>query len=187
MRLLPRSPYVTALLAAGALVVTAWVNQGRYDTVGPGSPAPDFTAFRLDGSEVRLDDYRGRVILLNIWATWCPPCREEMPSMERLYRHFQNQGEAFEILAVSIDKAPGEKDAAGNVGGDLRTFAEEFGLTFTILHDPSGAIQRIYQTTGVPESFLIDRSGTIVRRLAGATNWDTEAYRDLIHRLLEGP
>lgn len=106
--------------------------------------------------------------------------------MERLYRYFQEQGSDFEILAVSIDKAQGQADAVGHEGGDLLAFVEEFDLTFTILHNPSGDIQRTYQTTGVPESFIIARDGTIYHHLAGATNWDTPKYRELIQRLLDG-
>lgn len=162
----------------------AWAGQGRMDAVLPGSPAPSFVATTLDGEKANLEDYRGRVVLLNIWATWCPPCREEMPSMERLYRTFKDRGASFEIVAVSIDAAPGAKDAAGNIGGDLRSFVDEFGLTFTILHDPSGRIQRTYRTTGVPESFIITADGTIFRRLVGAVEWDAPEWKATIQRLL---
>lgn len=184
MRILPRSPYALAALGAAAVVLLAWAGQGRYGAVLPGSPAPDFTATTLDGEKATLETYRGRVVLLNIWATWCPPCREEMPSMERLYRTFNERGAPFEIVAVSIDAAPGTKDAAGNVGGNLRTFVDEFGLTFTILHDPSGRIQRTYRSTGVPESFLITADGMIFRRLVGAVEWDTPEWEATIQRLL---
>lgn len=104
--------------------------------------------------------------------------------MERLYRTFKDRGASFEIVAVSIDAAPGAKDTAGNVGGDLRAFVEEFGLTFTILHDPSGRIQRTYRTTGVPESFIITADGTIFRRLVGAVEWDAPEWEATIQRLL---
>lgn len=184
MKILPRSPYAWAALGAGAVVVLAWAGQGRMDAVLPGSPAPSFAATTLDGERATLEDYRGHVVLLNIWATWCPPCREEMPSMERLYRTFKDRGASFEIVAVSIDAAPGAKDTAGNVGGDLRAFVEEFGLTFTILHDPSGRIQRTYRTTGVPESFIITADGTIFRRLVGAVEWDAPEWEATIQRLL---
>lgn len=105
--------------------------------------------------------------------------------METLYRDFH--GTDFEILAVSVDAAPGETDVQGRQGvskARLEAFAREYDLTFPILHDPSGDIQRVYQTTGVPESFLVDRDGVIVRRVAGATSWDHPNYRDLIQRLL---
>ena len=105
--------------------------------------------------------------------------------MERLYRQLDDDD--FEILAVSVDAAPGERDERGNPGASKRKladFAEEYDLTFPILHDPSGDIQELYQTTGVPESFLVDRDGVIVKRIAGATIWDHENYRELVSRLL---
>jgi cytochrome oxidase Cu insertion factor (SCO1/SenC/PrrC family) len=106
-----------------------------------------------------------------------------MPSVERLYRRLQEQGVPFEVVAVSIDARTGDKDVAGNVGGDLAAFVEAFELTFTVLHDPSGRIQRTYQTTGVPESFLIAREGTVYRRLVGAVEWDTPEWEEAITRL----
>jgi hypothetical protein len=104
--------------------------------------------------------------------------------MERLFRHFQDEGAPFEILAVTIDAKEGEKDSLRNPGGDLAGFARTHDLTVTILPDPSGKIQPTYQTTGVPESFLIGKDGIIYRRVAGAADWDAEGYRELIERLL---
>lgn len=183
MGVIPRSPYVIAILGVAVVLGLAWTGRSRYRLIGPGTPAPSFTASTLSGDTATLEDYPDRVILLNIWATWCPPCREEMPSMERLYRRLKERGVPFEILAVSIDAAQGESDALGNQGGDLQAFAKEFDLTFTILHDPSGRIQRIYRTTGVPESFLIGRDGIIFRRLVGAVEWDTPEWDGTIRRL----
>lgn len=173
-----------ALAGVSLVVAAAWATRGLRRPVVPGSLAPSFTAFTLNGDTVGLEDYSGNVILLNIWATWCPPCQEEMPSMERLYRYFKVKDSPFVVLAVSIDAERGEKDVRGNEGGNLAAFAQEHDLTFTILHDPSGGIQRIYQTTGVPESFLIGRDGIIYRRVAGATDWDDGGYRELVDRLL---
>lgn len=186
MRILPRSPYALAVIGAALVVVLAWTGRGRYQMVGPGVSAPSFTATTLGGDTVTLEGYADHVILLNVWATWCPPCREEMPSMERLYRRLKARGAPFEILAVSIDAPLGTRDAVGNVGGDLRAFAEEYGLTFTILHDPTGRIQRIYQTTGVPESFVIDRNGVIYRRVVGSVDWDAPEWDVAITRLVGG-
>lgn len=180
-----RLPYVVATLFMGLVVVAAWVGRDRFRPVMAGEPAPAFEVADLQGEPVALDDYRGKVVLVNIWATWCAPCREEMPSMERLYRELDD--EDFEILAVSVDAAPGETDTRGNPGASkqkLAEFAAEYELTFPILHDPSGKIQGVYQTTGVPESFLVDRDGVIVKRIAGATIWDHENYRTLVSRLL---
>lgn len=179
-----RSPYLWAALSLGVLVLVAWMGRGHYRPVTTGGPAPDFTVTNLEGATVELSDYAGKVVLLNIWATWCAPCLEEMPSMQRLYEALQ--GEDFEILAVSIDAPLGQRDPFGRPGGDLEEFADNLGLTFTILHNPSGDIQRTYQTTGVPESFVIGRDGIIYKKVAGGTQWDAEVNEALVRRLLAG-
>ena len=177
-----QSPYFWALVAAVTVVVVAWVGRERYRPITTGTPAPDFTALDMQGREARLSDYRGKVVLLNVWATWCPPCREEMPSMQRLFEALA--GTDFVILAVSIDAREGEKDPFGRDGGDLAAFAKEMGLTFTILHDAEGRIQGTYQTTGVPETFLIGRDGLIYKKVAGGTAWDAPENQQLVRRLL---
>jgi peroxiredoxin len=142
-----------------------------------GSRAPDFhvTDLRAEGQRpVTLADYRGKVILLNIWATWCEPCRVEMPSLERLHKHFA--GTDFHVVAVSVDIEGPEK---------VMAFVNSLGLSFDILHDPSRAIEGVYQTTGVPESFVIDRDGVIVKKVIGATEWDGPVNTSLIRRLLD--
>ena len=182
-----RSPYFWAIVAGVVLVIVAWVGRANYRPVITGSEAPVFSATTLDGRSVSLADYADKVVLVNIWATWCEPCRTEMPSMQRLYGSVRDEGgEGFEILAVSIDAPLGQRDVAGRLGGDLRAFADEFGLTFPILHDPSGNIQRLYQTTGVPESFVIGRDGLIYKKVAGPTEWDLPVNQELVRRLLEG-
>ena len=183
-----RSPYFWAIIAGVTLVLVAWMGRESYRPVITGSVAPSFSATTLHGKSVTLADYADKVVLVNIWATWCLPCREEMPSMQRLYEALEASGESegFEILAVSIDAAMGQKDAAGRDGGDLQAFADEYGLTFPILHDPAGDIQRIYQTTGVPESFVIGKDGLIYRKVAGPTEWDLPVNQQLVRRLLGG-
>jgi len=177
-----KSPYLWAVVAVVAVVVVAWVGRENYQPIITGAAAPDFTVTNLAGETVRLSDYRGKVVLVNIWATWCAPCRQEMPSMQRLYEALE--GTDFEILAVSIDAQAGQEDAFGRPGGDLRAFAEEMGLTFPILHDPEARIERTYQTTGVPETFLIGRDGLIYKKVAGGTEWDAAVNQDLVRRLL---
>ena len=143
--------------------------------VGTGSPAPDFHAIDLHTARpARLADYRGKVLLLNLWATWCQPCRIEMPAMERLSRRFT--GTDFHVVAVSVDKDDSTV---------VDAFAKQLGLTFDILHDQSGKIQDLYQTTGVPESFVIDRHGIIVKKVIGAVEWDSPVNDVLIRRLLD--
>ena len=165
------------------LIGIGWTVRDRFLPVEVGTQAPDFPARDLSGQPVRLTDLRGEVVLLNIWATWCPPCIEEMPSMQRLYDDLEPRG--LRVVAVSIDATPGMTNLTGRQGGDVAGFVERMGLTFDIWHDPAGDIQRIYRTTGVPESFLIDRNGTIIKKVIGATEWDSEANVELIVRLLE--
>ena len=178
-------PYAYALVGVALLIGLAWTFQDRIPPVTIGTVAPDFEVNDLDGGLVRLSDHSGDVVLVNIWATWCLPCLQEMPSMERLYQKIG--GDGFEILAVSIDAEAGLFGLDGNVGGDIREFAESLGLTFPILHDPSGEIERLYRTTGVPETFLIGRDGIIYKKVAGGTEWDAAQHKELIQRLLAAP
>jgi peroxiredoxin len=178
-----RSPYLWAIVGVATVVLVAWLGRENYRPVITGSDAPDFAYASIDGEEVRLSDFRGeKVVLVNVWATWCGPCVVEMPSMQRLYDSLE--GEDFEILAVSIDAPSGQLDIAGRPGGDLREFTEELELTFPILHDPDGGIQRLYQTTGVPESFIVGKDGVIYKKVAGPTEWDASVNEDLVRRLL---
>lgn len=146
------------------------------DLLEVGSRAPDFHAVDLvTGRATTLADYKGKVLLLNIWATWCQPCRVEMPAIERLHKTLG--GPDFQVVSVSID-----------VEGDsvVSAYARQLGLTFQILHNQSGDIQQIYQTTGVPESFVIDRDGIIVKKVIGAAEWDGPVNTTLIQRLTHG-
>ncbi|NIS65090.1 MAG: redoxin domain-containing protein [Gemmatimonadales bacterium] len=145
--------------------------------VAPGRDAPALEAIDVrTGDTVRLADFRGHVVLLNVWATWCKPCEQEMPSMQRLHEALFDQG--LRIVAVSIDRSSSQK---------VLDWVEQRGLTFTVLHDPAGRIERIYQTTGVPESFIIDDQGVIVKREIGAREWDTPVQLRLFRQLLRSP
>ena len=177
-----RLPYLLVVLGLAVVVLMAWVKRDHFTPVGPGMPAPQFQAQDRDGNPVNLATYGDQVVLLNVWATWCPPCVKEMPSMQRLYEELADDD--FEIVAVSVDAPSGQRDAAGNPGGNVWQFADSLGLTFPIVHDPEGRIQRQYQTTGVPESFVIGRDGVIYRKVAGATEWDAPQYVEFIRRLL---
>jgi peroxiredoxin len=182
-----RSPYLWLLLGVALVVGYAYTARDRYRRAAilAGAEAPEFTFPSLERGQVSLSDYEGQVVLMNIWATWCGPCREEMPSMQRLYEAFE--GEDFEILAVSVDAPFGEVDPqSGYAGGDLAAFAHEYDLTFPILHDAAGGIRQTYQTTGVPETFVITRDGVIFKKWAGPTEWDLPVNRELIRRLLDG-
>jgi len=138
------------------------------------SKAPDFTAIDVVTRDtVRMEQYRGDVVLLNVWATWCGPCVAEMPSMQRLYDELGPEG--LKVVAVSVDRA--ESD-------EVQQWIEERGLSFDVLHDQPAVIERIYNTTGVPESFVIDREGIIVKRIIGPVQWDHPTQVALIRRLL---
>ena len=183
---------VVAALGAALFAATRLMHEELFP-ISVGSEAPAFDALPLlepvypSGAETTfasrpaaatrprtLDDYAGDVILLNIWATWCGPCRDEMPAIERLHRAFGPRG--LRVLAVSIDGKGDEQT--------IRSFVREYGLTFEILHDPEGDIQRTYRTTGVPETFVIARDGTIRKKTIGAADWSSEGNRALVAQLL---
>ena len=167
---------VVAVLLGGAVALATYGPDVQRVEVG--ARAPDFRAVDLaTGDSVSLrEHYRGAVTLVNIWATWCVPCRVEMPAMEKAYQSLAPRG--FKIAAVSIDEGSPE---------DVQAFARELGLSFDILQDRSTKVQQIYQTTGVPESFLLNRQGVIVKRVIGAQDWGSAVNRALIERLLDEP
>jgi peroxiredoxin len=144
--------------------------------VAVGSDAPAMSAVTLDGTKrvKSLADYKGKVVVLNVWATWCEPCRVEMPSLEKLHREFGPQG--LSVVAVSVDDAGTESR--------IRDFAKEYNLSFEILHDPTRKTTANYQITGFPETFVIARDGTIRKKVIGAADWSSEGNRALIRELL---
>lgn len=123
-----------------------------------GQKAPDFKLETLDGKTVQLSDLQGKRVMLNFWATWCPPCKAEMPAMEKLY---QEAGDDFEIIAVNIDT---KNDVAG--------FVNDMGLTFPILLDKTEQVMKTYQILSIPTSYFIDRSGVIQHKFIGAMPFD---------------
>ena len=172
---LARCWVVAALLALAAGGVHAADPFGALDVERPRQrvAAPDFRLPTLDGNEVRLSQYRGKVILLNFWATWCRPCREEMPSLQKLWAQFR--GQDFVILAVAADR------------GNPRTvarFAAELNLDFPILLDPAGEVRRHYEVYGLPMTYLIGRDGRISGRAPASRDWHSPAARALIEQLL---
>ncbi len=162
---------VLGLVAFGAtIVLLAQSVDAPY--VDAGVEAPAFLLPRLDGEgSLALESLRGRVVLLNFWATWCKPCEDEMPSMERLYQRLE--GEPFELVAVSVDTPDAPVD-------DFRT---RYSLTFPILLDPAKSSSLAYQTTRFPESFLVGADGVVVERYIGPRTWDAPEYERRIRQL----
>lgn len=137
--------------------------------------AYSFTLSDVNGTQLRLRDLRGKIVFLNIWATWCAPCRQEMPSIERLHQHFK--GQDFTVLAVSVDMAETEV---------VRAFVEKHAYTFTVLHDPQGDIMDWFRVRLIPVTYLIDRSGKIVGKAVGVRDWTDEDTIRVIDVLVRG-
>jgi peroxiredoxin len=155
-------------LIAGAAVFIGLPPQAVRSDAGPGgptgtpapapvvgAPAPDFTLLALTGEEVTLSDLRGRVVLVNFWATWCGPCRLEMPHIQKKYAGTEGQG--LTVLAINMDEA----------ASDVSAFADELGLTFPILMDAGNAVTTLYRVRGFPTTFFINRDGMIDRQHIG--------------------
>lgn len=135
--------------------------------------APPFVLEDLNGKKRNLIDYSGKVILLNFWATWCGPCIEEMPSLEKLYNIFKDKG--FVVLAVSIDQ--------GGINV-VKNFVKENNLTFPVLLDVNHEIWKKYNVTGIPASFLISHKGIIKGYGIGSREWDNDTATELVRTLI---
>ena len=165
---------MATIVVLSLILVLGTAAPGTAQTLDIGQPAPEVALTDLAGSTHRLSGYRGKAVLLNFWATWCVPCRTEMPSMERAYRLLKGQG--LVVLAVSLD-------AGGRAPVDA--FVKELGLTFPALLDPDGESSRTYRVFGLPTSFLIDRNGRLSAREIGARDWDSGDTRKKLESLLK--
>lgn len=140
-------------------------------------PAPDFSLPTLSGdSTLHLSDFRGRLVLLTFWATWCAPCREEMPAMQSLWKRYQDQG--FSLLAVNIEI---------NNQKQVRRFVKKYMLDFPILLDRETTVRKRYEIEGLPTSYLIDRQGRFLGKIVGNQPWQSEAAQHMISTLLKTP
>ena len=140
----------------------------------PAKEAPDFQARTPDDHLLRLADYKGKVVFLNFWATWCEPCREEMPGMERLHRAYKDRG--LVVLAVSLDSQGASV---------VNPFVRKLGLTFSVALDPKMAVRERYGVWAVPSTFIIDRAGKRVLFANGSREWDSKAAHALMESLLK--
>jgi peroxiredoxin len=169
-----RSRLLSAALAFGALAVFVSCNRDPGPQVG--APAPDFELPDLEGKAHSLADLRGRVVVLNFWATWCPPCIDEMPSLQRLHRALADRGIA--VVAVSVDER----------FSDVGAFVRKFQLTFTVLHDDGKKVSRKYRTFMYPETYILDREGVLKSKVVGPRDWAAPTViRDMVELLKDEP
>jgi len=137
--------------------------------------APSFELESLSGGKVSLPDYRGKVVFINFWATWCSTCEVEMPSMEKLYQKYKDHG--FEMLTISVDKDQSL----------IEPFMKKYNLTFPVLLDPDSEVaKKDYKTTGVPETFIVNREGIIVFKRVGPDDWASDEMMEAFAQLVLG-
>ena len=135
--------------------------------------APDFTLSDLDGEPVRLGDLKGKVVFLNFWATWCPPCIIEMPTMEKLHREFGDKG----LVILAINKREGTQT--------VKAFVESHKFTFKTLLDPKGKVSNRYYAWALPLTAIVNRRGEKMYTVIGYRDWDTPDAKEFFHQLLE--
>lgn len=138
-----------------------------------GYKAPNFSLNDMNGKRVSLSDYKGKVVFLNIWATWCPPCIAEMPSIEKMYNRFKS--DRFEVMAVSVDSK----------GFDVVfPFVKNAGMSFPVLLDPEDTVTRLYNINSIPQTIIIGADGIIILKIAGARDWSSEKSFEAIEFIL---
>jgi peroxiredoxin len=167
-------PLLMATVVSSVVFADNVASIAQRGVVKPGEPAPNFQLRDMEGRIVSLSDLRGKVVLLNFWATWCGPCRVEMPAMERLYRTYDRKD--FEILAVSTD--------AQGVAV-TRPFQQENRLTFPILHDADFRVGLSYGARTLPMTFMVDRQGIVRQHIFGARDWEAPEAHQLIEMLMK--
>lgn len=163
-------------LAILALVGWGIVTVLRQDLgSGPevGSPAPGFTLPNLNGEEISLESFRGKAVLMNFWATWCGPCRHEMPSLEALYQKYKDRG--FVVLGVSVDDEGWEP---------IRGFLKAVPVSFPIVLDKEQKVTETYETFRIPETYLINPKGEIAGKIVGPQDYSQEVFFKKIERIL---
>jgi len=166
--------FLVGVIILGAVFGIVWMQSAKYEPLVVGKTAPDFSLSDLNDKPYRLSDFRGKVVFLNFWATWCKPCREEMPSMEVLYKNFEKDG--LVVLAVSIDRVTTTRD--------IPPFVKGMNLTFPVLIDSWGQTDKPYKRMGVPETFIIDQQGVIREIVIGPRDWTRLDSLPVITKLL---
>lgn len=180
-----RSWGIVLLWAAPLIVVLVffayyWTTQPSSNSTAElprlGQPIADFSLPNLQGRTITLSSLKGKVVFLNVWATWCQPCIDEMPTIQRLYDQLQPHG--LEVLTVSLDP----------LGPQIvEPFVKQYGLSFPVLLDVRSQLQRLYGTTGVPESFIIDKDGRLVEKVVGPRDWSHPNMLNMFQQLMAAP
>ncbi|KPK28847.1 MAG: hypothetical protein AMJ61_01050 [Desulfobacterales bacterium SG8_35_2] len=170
-----RKAYVLLLSTLFSLLLLAGcekiAGERRVKRMEIGKPAPDFVLQDAEGKTWKLSSLKGQVVFVNFWATWCKPCRDEMPSMEALNKAMA--GQPFQMLSIVFND---DLDMANS-------FARGLGATFPVLANPSPELTEAYMITGVPETFLIDTNGILRHKFIGPYNWDTWEMRNVVQQL----
>lgn len=162
---------IIAVICLSALLMASGC-QAKPDKAKIGTPAPDFTTRNiLTNKEIHLSDYKGKVTLINLWATWCPPCRGEIPSMNTFYKHYNGK---VAIIAISVDEAA-DRDIIG--------FAKEYKMSFDVAHD-DGSLNRKYGTGSIPTTYIVNKDGVVVDRVVGGIEWDSKEVYAYFDKLL---
>ncbi len=170
--------FLYALLLGAALFIVCMImldKQGVKKVIVAGDQAPEFQGTLLDGRKIGLSDLRGKVVMVHFWATWCPPCVEEMPALDRMYRHFQNKD--FELIAVNVDE--GVSDA-------VPAFLKNNKITIPVLLDARKKISGLYGTYKLPETYIVDRKGIVRYKVIGPRNWEKNENIRIIQSALDG-
>lgn len=164
---------LSAVLVLWALIASLPAAAFNFAPTEP-TPLPEITFFNGDGEERSLADFQGQVVVLNLWATWCAPCRREMPSLDRLQAQYG--GEDLLVLPLSVDR--GEQDK-------IQAFYDELGLTsLGIYHDPKAKANRTLRAPGLPTTVVIDRAGREVGRVLGHAEWDSDEAVELLQGIM---
>ena len=171
--------WVMPLLLVGFIVIYGLLTRGSAGSRANafprvGQPVADFVLPDLQGRQVQLSSLHGKVVFINVWATWCQPCIDEMPTIQRLYEQMQARG--LEILTVSLDP----------LGAQIvKPFMHRYDLSFPVLLDTKSQVEKLYGTTGVPESFIVDKNGRLVEKIIGPRDWSDPQTIALFQRLIE--
>lgn len=165
--------FIIAAAAGYSESLGALINKAGLQKMSPGTQSINFRLDNLSGNVVSLHSYEGKVVLLNFWASWCGPCRSEMPSLESLYKRFRHKG--FVVLGVNLQQSP----------GTIKPFVKKFGLTFPVLLDRSGRVALSYAARALPTTYLINKKGEVTSRIVGAHNWSSPQVSKLIEALVE--